>query len=62
MERYAIEIIGYKTRTTYHIKQIVNGLVIPYDRKHYKTEQEAREAADKLGIQISKVGTYYEII
>ncbi len=59
---YAIEIIGAR-RPLYSIKLITDtGLIIPTDRKAYRTEDAARAAAAAAGIKIAKCGDLYEII
>lgn len=60
--KYAIERIGYGKRTKYVIKRIENGLVTPVNGKAYKTEGDARKAAELLKIKIEVVGDIWEII
>lgn len=59
---FAIEKIGAR-RIRYSIKRVTDtGLVIPTDRKIYRTEETARAAAAAAGIEIAKCGDLYEII
>ena len=59
---YAIEKIGARV-VRYAIKRVTEtGLVIPTDRKAYRTEEAARAAAAAAGIEIAKCGDLYEII
>lgn len=60
---YAIEIIGYGKRRRYCIKQVIPGVgTNPTNCKAYRTEDAARKAAAEIGIEISKVGDFYQII
>lgn len=62
MSYYAIEIIGYGAKRRYLIKQVTDTMTSPVDRKPYRTEEAAREAASQMGIEILKVGDHYQII
>ena len=63
---YAIEIIGHGTRAKYVIKEIESCFgtfchARPVSRP-FRTEAAARLEASALGLVISAVGPYYEII
>lgn len=68
METYhAIEIIGYGTKRRYIIREVVRegkfGPVHAWSiEPPYRTEESAREAAKANGIEIKKVGDFYQII
>lgn len=62
MSYYAIEIIGYGAKRRYLIKEVFDTITCPVDRKLYRTEEAAREAANQMGIEILKVGDHYQII
>lgn len=59
MKHYAIEIIG----KLYAIKEVLPGRgTNPVNGKAYRTVETARRAAEEMGIEIEKVGHFYEII
>ena len=67
---YAIEIIGTIPRARYCIKRVerddrfgpVSVRPVGLGRRTYHTELDARDAAERLGIEITKVGDFYQII
>ena len=60
---YAIEVFGYGKRRRYTIQQVLAGKgTNPTNGKVYRTEDAARAAAAEMGIEIAKVGDFYEII
>lgn len=58
---YAIEIIG-SARKRYTIKQVFPNGTNPVDGKIYRTEEDARSAAARLGLKIEKTGDLWEIL
>lgn len=62
MSYYAIETIGYGAKRRYLIKEVFDTITCPVDRKPYRTEEAAREAARRMGIEIGKIGDAYQII
>lgn len=58
---YAIEIFGVND-DKFSIKQVSGNWVHPVNRIAYESLDKAKEEADKLGIVISRIGSYYEII
>ena len=57
---YAIEIINNRA---FVIKQVRgSGWVLPVNGKAYITLEKAQAAAIELGLQIEKIGSFYEII
>lgn len=65
---HAIEIIGTGARARYCIKRVERGgrfghpTVRPVMRRTFRSELDARDAAELLGIEIAKVGDAYQII
>lgn len=59
---YAIERIGYGKRTRYTIRAYMGNGSNPTNGKVYRTEQAAREAAQRMGIEIAACGDMYEIL
>lgn len=67
---YAIEIIKTGVRARYCIKRIersgrfgpVTVMPVGLGRRTYSTELDARDAAERFGIEIEKVGDFYQII
>lgn len=65
---HAIEIIGYGKNARYCIKKVETGgrfgpvTTSPIMRKTFRSELDARYAAELLGIEILKVGDAYQII
>lgn len=60
---YAIEVIGYGKRTKYAVKKITkNKMIIPTNGKVYKTENDARNAAKEMNVEIMKCGNVWEIV
>lgn len=65
---HAIEIVGTGKHTRYCIKRVETGgsfgpvTTCPADRKAYRTELDARDAAARMGIEILKTGDYWQII
>ena len=65
---HAIEIIGYGKHTRYSIKRVETGgrlghpTVRPVMRRTFRSELDARDAAELLGIEIMKVGDAYQIV
>ena len=64
---YAIEVIGYGAKRRYVVKEVVrsgkSGPVKTWPcEPPFRTEEAARKAAAESGIEIAKVGDYYEII
>lgn len=65
---HAIEIIGYGKKARYSIKKVVTGghfgpvTTTPVMRKTFRSELDARDAAELMGIEIMKVGDAYQII
>lgn len=65
---HAIEIIGYGPRARYSIKRVERSgpfgpvTTRPVMRKTFRSELDARDAAETIGIQIMKVGDAYQII
>lgn len=67
---HAIEIIGTGARARYCIKRVERGgrfgsvtvRPVGLGRRTYSTELDARDAAERFGIEITKVGDFYQII
>ena len=64
---YAIEIIGYGKKRRFVVKEVVKegkyGPVTTWPcEPPFLTEDAARKAADESGIEIEKIGDYYQII
>ena len=65
---HAIEIIGYGKNVRYSIKKITTGGPLgpattrPVMRRTFRSELDARDAAEQLGIEIMKVGDAYQIV
>lgn len=60
---YGIEVIGNGKRKKYAVKRIVQNGTVPVGYcKVWKTEEEAREDARILGLEISVVGDLWELM
>ena len=59
---YGIEIIGYGKNRRFCLKKLVRNGTNPVDGKSYRTEEAAREAAERLNLQIVGVGDFWELI
>lgn len=65
---HAIEVIGYGPRARYCIKKVVTGgrfgpvTTSPVIRRTFRSELDARDAAERMGIEIAKVGDFWGII
>lgn len=60
---YAIEIIGYGKHRKYVLRQIVSETIAAtVDGRAYRTEQAARDAAERLGLTISAVGDMWQVM
>ncbi len=59
---YAILVSGSNNNVFTLRKVISAGTSNPVDGKRHRTESRAIEAADQMGIEITKVGSFYEII
>ena len=60
--KYAIEIIGYGKKRRYAVKRIENNTAFTTNGKVYKTENDARNAAKEMNIEIAACGNIWEII
>ena len=61
--KYVIEIIGAGNRRRYCIKRVtVSKMVIPVDGRVYRTEDDARSAANAQGLKIEAIGDLWHII
>lgn len=58
---YAIEIIGTGKNRRFCLKKLVQNGTWPIDGKFYRTEEAAREAAERLNLQIVGVGDLWEL-
>ena len=58
---YGIEIIGYGKNRRFCLKKLVRNGTWPVDGKSYRTEESAREAAQRLNLQIVGVGDLWEL-
>ena len=62
-KHYGIEVIGYGKRRRYAVKEIVNSGTNPVGYcKTYKTEAEARAAAEAYGVKVEAVGDFWELM
>ena len=59
---YAIEKIGCGPRTRYAIKAVDDRGTIPVNYVTYRTEEAARAAAELLGLTISAVGNFWQLL
>lgn len=60
---YAIMITGAGEKQRFSIQQVIDGRgTNPVNGRIYRTESDARAAAAEMGIEIHRVGTFYEII
>lgn len=59
---YAIETTGHGSRTRYAIKAVDDRGTNPTNGKAYRTEEAARAAAGLLGLTISAVGDFWQLL
>lgn len=59
-EYYAIEIINNRAFTIKKVRD--SSWVLPVNGKAYRTLEKAQVVAVELGLQIEKIGSFYEII
>lgn len=59
---YGIEIIGYGKRRRYCVKELVRNGLNPTDGRAYRTEEAARDAAGRMGVEIVAVGDLWELL
>jgi len=59
---YAIETTGHGRRTRYAIKAVDDRGTIPINWTTYRTEEDARAAAELLGLKISAVGDFWQLL
>jgi len=59
---YAIETIGHGTRTRYAVKAVTEHGTNPTNGKTYRTEDAARRAAAEMGLTVSVVGDFWQIL
>lgn len=59
---YAIETTGFGKRTRYAIKAVDERGTIPVNYVTYRTEADARAAAELLGLQITAVGDIWQLL
>lgn len=59
---YGIEIIGSVPRARYTIKAVDDRGTIPVNYVTYCTEEAARAAAELLGLTISAVGDFWQLL
>lgn len=59
---YAIETTGHGGRTRYAIKAVDDRGTIPVNCTAYRTEEAARAAAELLGLTISAVGDFWQLL
>lgn len=58
---YGIEIIGFGKNRRYCVKNIVRNGTNPVDGKSYRTEEEAKKAAEKYGLHIIGIGDLWKL-
>lgn len=59
---YAIETTGFGKRTRYAIKAVDERGTIPVNYVTYRTEADARAAAERLGLKIAAVGDIWQLL
>lgn len=58
---FAIEIIGTGKNRRFCLKELVRNGTNPVDGKSYRTEEEARNAAEKYGLHIIGIGDLWKL-
>lgn len=59
---YAIETTGFGKRTRYAIKAVDERGTIPINYVTYRTEEDARAAAELLGLKIAAAGDIWQLL
>lgn len=59
---YAIEVFGWNDCYCAIKKVRTDGWVVPTNREAYLSIADAQADADKMGLEIEKIGGFYEII
>ena len=59
---YAIMITGYGARRRYSVQRVSGSGTNPTNGKTYRTEGAAMAAAAEMGVEIERIGDFYEII